>query len=551
MKEKVFLIIMVVLCASCARIVTPKGGQRDVLPPKYLSSKPKNNQTNFKGKEIEVSFDEYIVLDNVNEKLIVSTPLKNKPNVSSHLKKLYIKDLDSLQDNTTYIFDFSDAIIDYNEGNSLSHYSFAFSTGNTIDTMVYKGKLIDSYSLKPAMGQYVTLYQNIDKKYQTTHLPNYITRTDSNGNFVFKNIKEGKYQLIAFEDKNQNQYYDLITEGIGFSDTLISPYNDRKDTSLTINTRKRIDTFYFSQAKDTTFQINSSKLVNNRELVVAFSQPISDSFQITFNQPKINDKDLIVQMNENKDTIHYYSIGNLTFDTLLAEIRSEEHFKEKIELYYDNGRKKHKQKDEHFYILANKTIVPYYENIILTLPFSIDTNKNLPLKAKIVNKKDTSVVDFVAIKGKMNIIQSKDKLNEGEDYTIIIDSNSVEYYSGKKNNKFSQQFHITTKDDYGKLVMTIKDSVENNSLLIFSLFDDKDNKILEDKYMKGKEGVVVFENLNEGNYKLRVIIDSNGNKKWDSNDFFNHTQADKIEFFSKMIMIRKGWDTEEEWKVLS
>jgi hypothetical protein len=91
MKEKVFLIIIIFLFCSCARIVMPVGGQRDVLPPKYLSSKPKTNQTNFKGKEIEVNFDEYIVLDNVNEKLIVSPPLKNKPTITSHLKKLLIK----------------------------------------------------------------------------------------------------------------------------------------------------------------------------------------------------------------------------------------------------------------------------------------------------------------------------------------------------------------------------------------------------------------------------------------------------------------------------
>ena len=128
MKRTQYTIILTIifLLSSCARIVTPKGGDKDVTPPAYKSSNPKPNATNFHAKEIKIDFDEYIVLDNANQKLIVSPPLKHKPEITSKLKTLYIKDIDSLQENTTYIFDFGDAITDFTEGNRLPRFSFSF-----------------------------------------------------------------------------------------------------------------------------------------------------------------------------------------------------------------------------------------------------------------------------------------------------------------------------------------------------------------------------------------------------------------------------------------
>ena len=198
---------------SCARIVTPKGGEKDVQPPSFVSSSPERNAINFKGNRIEINFDEYIALDNATDKLIVSPPLKNKPVIGSKLKTLYIKDLDSLAENTTYIFDFGDAVIDFTEGNRLNHFSFAFSTGNHIDTLNYEGIIYNAYTLKPEQAKYVALYSDTNRQYIKEKLPDYITKSDSSGRFYFQNIKEGDYLVLAFDDQNRNMLYDLNTEG--------------------------------------------------------------------------------------------------------------------------------------------------------------------------------------------------------------------------------------------------------------------------------------------------------------------------------------------------
>jgi uncharacterized protein (DUF2141 family) len=549
MKEKIFLIIMVVLCASCARIVTPTGGQRDVLPPKYLSSKPKTNQTNFKGKEIEVNFDEYIVLDNVNEKLIVSPPLKTKPEVSAHLKKLLIKGLDSLQDNTTYVFDFSDAITDYNEGNHLNHFSFGFSTGNTIDTLVYKGRLLNSYTLKPEANKYVALYSNLDKGYQMKSLPNYITSSDSNGLFLFQNIKQGSYQLIAFEDKDQNQYYNLPNEGVGFSSSLIEPISYKKEANKITTLKQFIDTFYYSEAKDTIFNIISSKLISNKQMQIITSLPISDSFMVNFSTPKISADDVVISMNKTKDTINYYAINDVVFDTVKANVIEKNSFHDKIELYSNRRRSKNKEEGQHFKMIIDQNNLPYYNYLTLSLPFPIDTIKNLPLKARLINKNDTTLISFVAFQKKMNELFYPELLKQNEDYTLLIDSNKIVDYRGIMNDTLNFKFKVDNEDDYGKFIFSLNDSMNMNVNVILTLYDNQGNKVCEDKITKANKEKIVFDNLKEGTFRLRAITDKNNNNIWDKNDFKKNIQAEKVQYFPKMISIRKGWELEEEWKI--
>jgi hypothetical protein len=259
-------------------------------------------------------------------------------------------------------------------------------------------------------------------------LPNYITRSDSNGLFLFQNIKQGSYQLIAFEDKDQNQYYNLPNEGVGFSSYLIEPTIDKKDTTKTITLKNSIDTFYYSEAKDTIFNILSSKLISNKQMQIITSLPISDSFMVNFSTPKISADDVAISMNKTKDTINYYAINDVVFDTLIANVTEKNSFKDKIELYSNKRKGKNKEEGQHFKIIINKTTLPYYDYLTLSLPFPIDTTKNLPLKARLINKNDTTLINFVAFQNKMNELFYPKTLKQDEDYTLLIDSNQIVDY---------------------------------------------------------------------------------------------------------------------------
>ena len=255
MIRRIGFLAIVLLFAACARIVTPSGGAVDRIPPKEMNATPKQNSLNFKDRGFVVEFDEYIVLDNVNQKLLVSPPLRVKPEISAKLKKLYVKGLDSLAENTTYIFDFADVITDFNEGNRLKNFKYAFSTGSQIDSLFYEGRVVEGFSLKNVADKLVLLYADTVLANLYDKDCDYITRTDSTGHFSFSNLAAGTYRLLILDDKNQNKRYDLPSEGVGFSRYAVMPY--AKDSTDTVSRKDNL--FFYEDAMGSVQSVTDAR----------------------------------------------------------------------------------------------------------------------------------------------------------------------------------------------------------------------------------------------------------------------------------------------------
>lgn len=551
--EKAFKFIIIILCllvSSCARIVTPKGGEKDLIPPKYVSSTPKENSVNFHGNSIEINFNEYIVLDNATGKLIVSPPLKKKPTIGSKLKTLYIKDLDSLQENTTYIFDFGDAITDFTEGNRLSHFSFAFSTGNQIDTLSYKGRLLNAYTLKPEPAKYVALYRNHDRKYIRENIPDYITRADSSGRFYFQNIKEGEYFVLAFDDQNQNMIYDLATEGFGCEPHRQILAAASEDSIMKV----KFNTILFNESEDTVQKILSSKIINERELQIITSIPVSDSFDIKFSKPALSEDDFDTLFNKNKDTITLIAKTEKIFDTVKAEITDKKQFKEKLDLTYNIKKKRNKDEKKTFALSLQEKDIAFFDSPTLICPNAINYATNSVLKALIIDNTDTIHTSFAAKSNNPKQLYSDIQLESGKTYILWIDSMQIFDYNGLYNDTLRAELHIDSPDDYGSFVISVQDTAKTyvsaaagEMPVLLTLFDEKNKQVGEDISADINGKPQIFEFLKEGKYKLRVIIDANGNKKWDKGDFDTAKEPEKVMFFDKTISIRKGWQTVEQW----
>lgn len=545
MKRTQYVIIFTIifLLSACARIVTPKGGDKDITPPSYKSSNPKPNALNFHSKEIRIDFDEYIVLDNANQKLIVSPPLKHKPEITSKLKSLYIKNIDSLQENTTYIFDFGDAITDFTEGNRLPRFSFSFSTGNTIDTMECKGKLLDAYSLKVAQGKYVALYTTPDKSYQQNNLPEYITRSDSSGNFHFSNIKGGKYYLVAYDDNNQNLIYDLPTEGNGFLSQAIEIKH------LTQDEKKDDLEVLFSKSKDTIQKLEASKLLNEREIMLAFSCSITDSFHIEFLEPMKEHDDFILEKisTDTNARVNIYAIGDKIFDSVDMVVSDKNGFSEKVSL--EQQRRKKKEERNHFRFICNTTSFPYYEKLTLNVNFPINEKISMSIPAWIIEGEDSTRIYFRQDSIDIKTIVSDYVLKENAQYHLFIDSSVVENYKGEKNDSLSLNITTDSQDDYGKFFLSLVPQNEEDSQVILSLYDSQGRQIGKDKLVRSTDKKILFDHLTEGVYRLRAITDQNSNGRWDGNSYILHKQAEKVQYFDKRISIRRGWDLEEDWHI--
>ncbi|MBQ7422847.1 MAG: Ig-like domain-containing protein [Prevotella sp.] len=252
---------------SCAKMGQPDGGWYDEDPPKILGSTPADKATGVKGNKISIYFDEFIKLDNPTEKIVVSPPQLEQPEIRGQGKRITVELKDTLRQNTTYTIDFSDAISDNNEGNPLGNYTYTFSTGDHIDTMEVAGYVLEAENLEPIKGILVGLYRaddsetaaqtsgdslaSADTLFQKTPMLR-VSRTDSRGRFVVKGVANGRYRIYALQDVDGNYMFNQKSEKLAFTHDIIVPSSKpdiRQDTiwrdSLRIADIKRVSYTHF------------------------------------------------------------------------------------------------------------------------------------------------------------------------------------------------------------------------------------------------------------------------------------------------------------------
>lgn len=236
-------VLAVLVLYSCASIGRIEGGPIDEEPPIFLGGTPAPGALNVQKKKISIEFDEYIKLEKPNEKIVISPPQVQQPEIKANGKKVGINLQDTLKLNTTYTIDFGDAIQDNNEGNPLEGFTYAFSTGGVLDTMAVSGTVLSANNLEPVKGIQVGLYANLADSAFTIQPFERVGRTDSRGRFSIRGVAPGRYRIFALQDADQNYYYSQPAEVIAFADSIIIPTMEerlRQDTtwvdSLTIDT---------------------------------------------------------------------------------------------------------------------------------------------------------------------------------------------------------------------------------------------------------------------------------------------------------------------------
>ncbi len=235
-------VAVAMMLVACASIGSPEGGPRDYTPPQVVKSSPQPGSTNFKGNKVEITFDEIINLKDQQKKVIISPAPRTAPLIRTVGKKVTIEFRDSLKENTTYVIDFSNAIEDNNESNQLDGYTFAFSTGDVIDTLAVSGIVLRAKDLEPMQHVIVGLHSNLDDTAFTNVPLERVSRTNDRGKFTIRNLKPGNYHVFALSDVD-GDYRMARTEDIAFLDQIIVPSTSQytsQDTVFTFD--RRIDT---------------------------------------------------------------------------------------------------------------------------------------------------------------------------------------------------------------------------------------------------------------------------------------------------------------------
>ena len=288
MRPTRFLYFLIIACtlyglavynAGCAQIGAPTGGPRDTIPPSLVSASPKINSVNVTGNRITLTFNEYIEVKEAQTNVLISPFPRRQPQVDYKLKTVTVKLRDTLLPNTTYSINFGKAIVDNNEGNPYKDFTYVFSTGSTIDSLMLDGKVLIAETGKADSTLVVLLYRNADDSTVQKRKPDYLARLSGDGSFSFLNLPAGKFRVYALKDGDGGKTYNSKKELFAFADTDVMVGDSTPPVLL-----------YASALEKEKQAAGSSKPPVEKKLRFSLppifqSQDLLTPFEISFNKP--------------------------------------------------------------------------------------------------------------------------------------------------------------------------------------------------------------------------------------------------------------------------
>lgn len=518
------------LLQACAIQVPPGGGEKDVLPPKLLSSEPENFSTLFKGNDIRLDFDEYIALNELSTQLIVSPLLKYPPEVQVRKKSLLIHIKDTLIENTTYTMNFGKSIMDNNEGNKLENFQFVFSTGTIIDSLFIKGKIVRAFNLDTEKGILAMLYKDNSDSVPFLERPIYFSRTNEAGEFVIQNISPDKYKIVALKDGDGNYLYTPEIEMIGYSDTLIPSNSENVNFAFFKETIKpRLLKAYSEFSGKIVFAFNSSADLIRYDW-------ISDTSRLNIYSINYSPK---------RDTMNLW-YTNLTADSLGVVFHTDT-VSDTLTLRLFKGMTESRGKKSHeltFTPGSNQSVRQH-----LYQPFYLQSNHPLTSVdfTELIMKEDTvRIVPEMKFSDSLRtLISIHHAWKSKTSYSLVVPKSVCKDIFGLSNDTLQISFSTYSETDYGSIKFNY--SMNDPQQCIIQLVDvPGDNVFSEVK--AANDTTVEFNFLNPGTYRIKFIQDRNKNGLWDTGNYLKQLQPESVDFYPENITVRSNWDVELSFK---
>ena len=585
--RKVLAVVTVIAALySCASIGRPDGGPLDETHPRFIGSTPAAGALNNTKTKVSLSFDEFIKLEKANEKVVISPPQVQQPEIKASGKKISVNLLDSLKPNTTYTIDFSDAIVDNNEGNPLGNFAFTFSTGSAIDTMEVSGTLLEASNLEPVKGMLVGMHSNLSDT-AFTKLPfDRVARTDSRGHFTIRGVAPGKYRIFGLMDADQNFAFSQKSEALAFNDSLVIPRWEeriRQDTtwvdSLTIDTVvERKYTYYLPDnviLRSFKEDLFSQYLVKNERLTpekfTLYFAAKADTLPV-LKGLNFDERDaFIIEKNLTNDTIHYWvkdsllykqdtlslSLNYLYTDTLNQLVPRTDTLNlvaKTVKKAVDEPKKKKKKKGEEeepepTKFLHVSTYIPstmdVYDYISLSFdePIASFDSAAIHLKQKVDTLWEdipfTFEQDSLQLR-KYNLYYEWEPTRE---YEFSVDSTAFHGIYGLFTDKIKQNIKVRSLEEYGAIYFNVSGC---DSIAFVELLDTQDKVVRKIPVVNGQAD---FYFLNPGKYCARLINDTNGNGVWDSGEYETKRQPEMVYYYPQILEPKANWEVEQTWDV--
>lgn len=540
MKQYLYLLILGLLFSACARVGSPLGGKKDTLAPNFLRANMDSSRVNISvnQKELRLYFDEYVVLKDIGKNLVISPSINQiKKIIPSNLANKYIliQWADSLKANTTYNFNFGNAIADLNEGNILPYFNYAFSTGKYLDSLYISGEISDGLRMPLKEGetvlsdknQYIVGLYRAEDKVNYTKKPDYITKADGDGYYELNYLKEGKYRILAFNDENQNSIFDVGKESVAFLNEDIDLKKSISGMKLKLFPSKKkvryIETISVGDGVLLVFEghpeaVEISSETEKLKEYKSVHYPKSDSVRVWFDAVK-------------------QDIGTTQSEGLKFTFKADT-LKGVASVFY-----KHNPKDELTLHNAIGNTLPPHSELVVTSNYPVVSFN----KQKWELKEDSlTTIDFSAKIEEKNPmkIRIEAKFSPNKKYQLTIPKETVKSYYKVLTKAHQFNFEIDKEENYGSLVFNFLH--QPKSRFWIQLLDEQ-YKVKYSQYIEASK--VKFTEVVPNRYIARILVDSNGNGYWDEADFVNQIQAEPVYLFNKIIEIRQLWENVEQWNL--
>lgn len=584
-----------VLFYGCAKQGYPSGGPKDETPPVVLGTTPPNGTTQFDAKEFLITFDEYVQVRDAENNILVSPPMQHKPEYSTKGRGILVRIKDTLQPNTTYLFQFKEGIADFNEGNPLKSFEYVFSTGTSIDSMTLRGNVLDAFTGKPST-ETVTVVAYAQSMLDTLHpdstvakqQPLYMTRCDKEGNFQLNHLRDSKYLILAYEDADKNLRLGT-EEPVAFLDTLVIPSLMPKTPDTTaIDTTKHLsdssiaDTTAISNTPDSnTIAENSDSTqiadtIPSLHLLLSHEKKekqriaksefkhaglieinticsVSDSFAIEVLSDST--EQLYIKYNPTRDTLTVWTATEKC-DSIVLRI-SDTNLQDTVKLQYRNKKKgpttlkptfakslvdnNHPYFDTLWFAFTNPVVsdslTPLADSAVEVFAFSDSTSSHCGIRY--FNDLDSthSTKGWIDFKG-----------TAGQKYKFSILPNVfTDIYGHSNTDTLTITTEYTKTESYGNIILTITRPDSTSCPLLVQLTTESGNLILQKTVIEGQQ--ITFPHLKAGKYAIRAIVDSNTDGEYTPGNYWQHRQPERILQFGKTLELRENWDMEEKWEL--
>ena len=593
------LACLLLLAAGCAnRGIGPQGGPKDVTPPAVRKSKPENGALNYKEQKVRIAFNEYVILENVADNVVISPPQKHPAEVSAIGKKVVVSFPDTLRDNTTYTINFGSAIKDNNERNALNGYSFSFATGPEMDSLEIHGILLDAENLNPAAGVVVGIHENHSDTILAAEPFTRIGITNDDGTFTIHNIHPGTYRLYALQDISRDFVYQT-GEPLAFSDSLFTPevvvqtttdtiWRDTLVNDSIIPLPDSIITAELHLFEPSGIQLMLFREDKQQQYLNRVLRKEQNAFALVFSTATKQDPVIqalplydnatfddwtaacVMQTGCKRDTFTYWltdsaviaadslrfavtylksdSLFNLLpqTDTLFAVYRQT--------IADRNAAKKHKNdtlppRPAPLHVTANaREAFDVFDTLLLASPLPVAGLLTDSMRLEI--KQDTlwHHVPFTLLprdSAHMRFAVIFD-MQQKQTYRFTADSAALTSVYGNANDSAAWTFTVKSDEDYATLILHIED---HTSGMVLQLLNDKDEPL---QHYPLPSPDITITHLTPASYYLRLFLDLNGDGKWTTGDWMLHRQPEPVFYFPKKLTLKENWDFEEtfQWKTV-